>query len=191
MRPATRPLFWTAAVVTVLALPTASRAQQPLDPVQVSARTTEADRLDAQAAAYEETGSRRAWSKAAGLREKAAGLRTPEDPRAAKSLETAALIRHALNQRSEAIGLMRRAGDHAIARGDVYRAATAYVNVAFLAAEMRDAERMREYAAKGSLLMHSPLLSAPQRESLQRSLAESPSPARQQVAEAIAATRAP
>jgi hypothetical protein len=172
MRASLRPICWTAAVATILALPAAAAAQQPLDPIQVSARTTEADRLDARAVEHEATGSRRQWAKAAALREKAARLRAPEDSLAFKSLHTAALIRHALKERPAAVALMERAAEQALARGDVFNAASAYVNVAYIAAEMRDTERMRQSVAKGTLLMHSPLLSPSDRDVLRRTVAQ-------------------
>lgn len=164
MRANRRPLFWTAAVALTLALPATARAQQPLDPVKVSARTAEAERLDARAALLESSNARRDWGRAAGLREKAAGLRSAADPLAFKSLQTAALIRHALNQRTDALHLMRRAADQALARGDVFNAAAAYANAAFLAAELRDADRAQASMEQSLLLAQSPLLTAPQRE---------------------------
>ena len=172
MRASPRPLFWTAAVVTALALPAGARAQQPLAPVQVSARTAEADRLDERAVAYEETGSRRKWAKAAGLREKSAGLRAPEDPQAFRSLQTAAYVRHALKQPGLALSLMQRAADQALARGDVFNAASAYADVAAIAQGLRDNDRVRVSVEKSALLARSPLLSAPDREWLQHRLAQ-------------------
>ena len=184
MRASTRPLFWTA-VVTALALPAAARGQQPLDPIQVSVRATEAEKLEARANAYLESGAWRNLGKAAGLREKAASLRAAEDPRGFTSLQMAALLRHALKQRPAAIGLMQRAAEQAMARGDVFNAATAYVNVAFIALEMRDGELAKRSVEKSSLLMHSPLLDATQREALQRSLAQVSTPERALAAVAV------
>ena len=178
MRPTIRHLFWTAAVVTALALPAAARGQQPLDPIQVSVRATEADKLEAQAEAHLQSGTWRDLGKAAKLREKAASLRTPEDPRGFTSLQMASLLRHAMKQRPAAVGLMQRAADQAMARGDVFNAATAYVNVAFMAVELRDGDLARRAIEKGTLLMHSPLLTAPQRQSLQGSLAQASNPER-------------
>jgi hypothetical protein len=172
MRAILRPLFWTAAVVTTLALPVAARAQHALDPVQVSARTAEADRLDARAAVYEESGSWRQWGKAAGLREKAARLRAADDPRAFKSLQTAAYVRHALKQPAMALALMERAADQALARGDVFNAASAYADAASIANELRDGDRVRLSMEKSALLARSPLLSAPDRDWLQQRLAQ-------------------
>lgn len=172
MRASFRPLVWTAAVVSSLALPAAARAQQPLDPVKVSARAAEADDLDARAIRYAESNSRRDWRKAAGLREKAARLRAPGDPRGFSSLQTASLIRHALNERLAAMELMQRAGDHAMAYGDVFNASAAYANLAYMAAEQRDPHTALYYAEKGAQLAQSPLLSPTQREWLQLRFAQ-------------------
>ena len=178
MRASTRPLFWTAAVVTALVLPAAARGQQPLDPIQVSVRATEADKLEARADGYLESGKWRDLGKAASLREKAASMRAPEDPRGFVSLQMASLLRHAMKQRPAAVGLMQRAADQAMARGDVFNAATAYVNVAFMAVELRDGDLARRSIERGTLLMHSPLLTATQRQALQGSLAQAGNPER-------------
>jgi hypothetical protein len=178
MRASTRPVFWTAIVVTALTLPAAARGQQPLDPIQVSVRASEADKLEARADAYVESGSWRDLGKAAGLREKAASLRAPADPRGFTSLHMAALLRHAMKQRPAAIGLMQRAAEQAMARGDVFNAATAYVNTAFIAVELRDQDLARRSAEKGALLLHSPLLTDTQRLMLQRNLAQMQTPER-------------
>ena len=172
MRASTRPLFWTAAVVTALTLPAAARGQQPLDPIQVSVRATEADKLEARADDYLQSGKWRDLGRAAKLREKAASMRAPEDPRGFTSFQMASLLRHAMKQRPAAVGLMQRAADQAMARGDVYNAATAYVNVAFMAVELRDVDLARRSIERGTLLMHSPLLTETQRRSLQGSLAQ-------------------
>jgi hypothetical protein len=178
MRASTRPLFWTALVVTALTLPAAARGQQALDPIQVSVRASEADKLEARADALLQSGSWRDLGKAAGLREKAASLRAPTDPRAFTSLQMAALLRHAMKQRPAAVGLMQQAAEHAMARGDVFNAATAYVNTAFIAVELRDIDLARRSVEKGTLLLHSPLLTETQRLTLQRNLAQVHTPER-------------
>ena len=178
MRPTFRCASRTIAAALVLALPGVVRAQQPLAPVQISEPLTKADRLDARAAAYEQSGSLRHFGRAAGLRERAAGMRAPHDPRGFASLEQAAFDRHSIGELAAARDLMARAADQAIARGDVYRAATAYVNVAYIAAQMRDGPRVRQFVERGTLLMHSPLLSVPEREALRRSVAEVSAPGR-------------
>jgi hypothetical protein len=105
--------------------------------------------------------------EAAQLRERAAGLRAPEDPGGFTGLARAAVLRHRIGQSLSAGDLLERAGDQAIARGDVVNASWAYINAGFVAAELRDQARAREGFTKGMLLMRSPLLSAAQREWLQ------------------------
>jgi len=187
-----RPLCRTAAVLataaSVVALPALARAQRPLDPVQavpVTALATRADSLDARAAAYEQASSVRRWREAARLRERAAGLRAPDDPAGFTSLARAAALRHGIGQPLAAGDLMERAGDQAIARGDVVNASWAYMNAGFVAAELRDPARAREFFTKGMLLMRSPLLSTPQREWLQGHVA----PAASRLGAEVAAAR--
>ncbi|MDF1504238.1 hypothetical protein [Roseisolibacter sp. H3M3-2] len=186
MRATLRPFLGTAALAAALALPAAAGAQQPLDPVKVSARSAQADKLDARAAELQATNSRWQWRRSAELRERAAELRPATDVRAFESLQTAALVRHALAERGAAIVLMERAAERAMARGDVFNAATAYANLAFMTSEVRDVDRAREFVEKSTLLASSPLLSAPQREWLQTRLAERPTAAKAGTALAVA-----
>jgi hypothetical protein len=141
MRTSLRPLFWSAAVATALVLPAAASAQQPLGAVTVSARSARADDLDARAAELQAGNSRWQWRRSAELREQAAGLRSPSDPRAFESLHSAALVRHVLGDRGRAIALMERAADQALARGDVFSAASSFSTLAYMSAEARDAQR--------------------------------------------------
>jgi hypothetical protein len=161
-----RSLLGTAAAIATvgaLLLPASAAAQQPLTPVRVTATNTAADRLDSRAVAYEQGGDIRRFGKAARLRERAAGLRAPDDPAGFKSLRMAAILRHGLGHLRHAGYLMERAGDQAIARGDVFNAATAYIDAAYIAADQRDGERTRDLVGRGTLLLHSPLLSEQQR----------------------------
>ena len=178
MRPTTRALLSTSAVLAALAVPAAARAQQqPHKLAEVSARLTRADLLDARAEAYEQSGRTRHFGRAARLREQAAGLRAPEDSAAFSSLRKAANLRYGRGEYAAARGLMERAGDQALARGDVYNAASAYADVASLAVETRDPERVRAFVAKSTLLMRSPLLSPSQQNVLQTRIGQLPAAA--------------
>jgi hypothetical protein len=186
MRPTTRALLSTSAVLAALVVPAVARAQQqPHKLPEVSARPTRADLLDARAAEYEQSGRLRHFGKAARLREQAASLRAPEDPAAFTSLRMAANLRYGRGEYATARELMERAGEQALARGDVYNAAAAYVDVASLAAETRDPERVRTFVAKSTLLMRSPLLSPSQQGALQMRIGQLPAAA----LEVAAATR--
>ena len=165
---ATRYLSWAAvALVSTVGLPAAARAQQPLEPVRVTVIATEADTLEARAHAYSarwnDVRDKRTLRKAAALHERAAELRAPEDGRAFTNLQSAAILRYDAGQRAAAADLMERAADQAMARGDVLNAAGAYLDAAIVAIELRQGDRVREFARRGSLLMHSPLISPAQR----------------------------
>lgn len=164
-----RHLLGSAAAIATLgalALPSVAGAQQPLKRVWVTATNSAADRLDNQAAEYEASGNLHRFGKAARLRERAASLRAPDDPAGFAGLQRAAHLRYGIGHIREAGYLMERAGDQAIARGDVFNAASAYIDAAYVAADQRDAERVRHFVSRGTLLMHSPLLSAPERDRL-------------------------
>jgi hypothetical protein len=156
----------------MVALPVVARAQQPLDPVKVTARVTRAQRLETRAASYEMASDMRRWGKAAALYERAAGLRAPEDPGGYTNLRRAAFLRHGIGQADVAGALMERAADQAMARGDVFNAAYAYVDAAYIAAERRDPPLARELVGKGTLLLHSPLLEARERAALRARVAQ-------------------
>ena len=169
-----RRLLWTSAALTALALPGVVRAQQPLPQVQVSAPASKADKLDARAEAYERSGLLRDFGRAARLREQAAALRAPEDSAGFRSLRRAAALRYGIGDNVAARDLMERAGDQAIARGDVFNAATAYIDAAYVAAAVREPERVRHLVTRGTLLMRSPLLTPEQRAALERTVAQAP-----------------
>ncbi len=175
MRSRTQHLLWTATAVGALALPTAARGQHPLVTVEVVATNTRADIFDARAAAYENSADIGMWGRAARLRERAARLRAPEDARGSSSMARASQLRYYRGERESGAALMVTAADQAAARGDVYEAATAYLDAAIITAELRNPERVRELFAKGALLMHSPLLAPAQRDGLQRRFAAAPS----------------
>jgi hypothetical protein len=172
-------LLLATAAVTALGLPAGARAQQKLDPVRIAAIAQRADQLDAQAAIHEQSGLPWRYSKAARLREQAASLRTPDDPARFTSTRQAAFLRSYVGQTEAAGSLMERAGNQALARGDVFNAATAYIDVAYLAARANDATRLQEFVEKGTLLMRSPLLTPTQHESLRTMVAQATSAPRQ------------
>lgn len=176
MQQMTHHPLWSVAAAAVIALgfPAAASAQQRIDPVRVVVSNTRADELDARATAYEQSGDTRLVGKAAGMREKAAELRAPDDPRGFTSLRTAAHLRYGRGQKLAASSLMERAADHASGRGDVYNAAEAYILAAIVNSELRSADpvHVRALVDRGTLLMTSPLLSAPQRESLRGRIAQ-------------------
>jgi hypothetical protein len=169
-----RLLLTASAVVAVVALPVAARAQM-LDPIRVTDAVQKAEKLDAEALAVEQND----WGqlkKAARLREEAAGLRTPDDPAGTVSLYWAARDRYYSGDARTARVLMEQAADRALAMGDVLNAVTAYTEAAYICADIKDGDRMRTLATKARLLASSPLLTADQRYQLRNRLAKSDAP---------------
>jgi hypothetical protein len=167
-------LLTASAVVAVVALPVAARAQM-LDPIRVTDAVQKAEKLDAEALAVEQND----WSqlkKAARLREEAAELRTPDDPAGTVSLYWAARDRYYSGDPKTARVLMEQTADRALAMGDVLNAVTAYTEAAYICADIKEAERMRTLASKARLLANSPLLTAEQRYQLRNRLAKSDAP---------------
>lgn len=169
-----RLLLTATAALAVFALPASARAQM-LETIRVTESRVKADRLDAEARDYEENDLRK-LKKAAELREEAAELRTAEDPRGSVSLYWAARDRYYSGDRKVARVLMEQAADRAIAIGDVFNAATAYTEAAYIAADVKEGEKMRTLAGKARLLSHSPVLTADQRDQLRTRLAKSEAP---------------
>lgn len=162
------------AVAATILGPTTVQAQNQLDTIQIHGTLARADGYDAAATVAAQSGSMAAFSRAAGLHERAARLRAPEDPRGSASLVEAALLRYYVGQRPEAAALMTSAAEQAAARGDPSRAAEAYIDAAFIALELRDVVRARDLAARGVLLSHSPLLSEREKDALRRRVAQGP-----------------
>jgi hypothetical protein len=170
-----RKLLLTAtAALAVFALPTSARAQM-LEPIRITESRQKAEKLDAQALVLEEND----WSqldKAASLREKAALLRTADDAAGTVSLYWAARDRYYSGNQKAARALMEQAGERALAMGDVVNAATAFTEAAYISADLKDGNRMRELAGKARLLASSPMLNESQRELLRTRLAKSDAP---------------
>jgi hypothetical protein len=167
-------LLSLSAALVVVALPPAARAQV-LDPIRVTERRVKADKLDADARAFEE----KDWSqlkKAALLRERAAELRAVDDPIGTVSLYWAARDRYYSGQPKAARALMEAAGDRALVLGDVVNAATAYTEAAYISADIRDRKHARALASKARLLATSPMLSEAQRDQLRTRLLQGYAP---------------
>ena len=168
-----RSLLATAsALITIAALPAASAAQTTLAPVRVTESQLRADKLDAEAVAIESSDFGR-LKQAARIREIAARLRAPEDPKGAVSLYWAARDKYYSGDKVAARDLMVQSADRAVAIGDVLTAVTSFTEAAYIAADLRDGQSTREYAGRAKLLSNSPMLSEAQREGLRALLAQS------------------
>ncbi|HKG95394.1 MAG TPA: hypothetical protein VKA84_25970 [Gemmatimonadaceae bacterium] len=150
-----------AAAALTLGAPAALRAQSVLEPVHVTAPATRADSLDKRATAL--YGSPSKWRQAAYLHQLAADARDPYDPLAVQDLVLAANIFYHLGDLSAARNTMVRAAVRAERRGDLVRAAIAYVDAGYVAIEQKDENRARDLSRKVRALADSPLLGDDQR----------------------------
>ena len=161
----TRSHHITAAVAVLaasLALPSDGAAQARLEPVRVTAaRSAEANELGARAESLYSTPTQ--WRHAASLHMRAANLRSVGDERGFHDLAMAAHLYRAAGDVGRARDAMQRAAEHAAERGDVFTAATSYVDAGLLALEERRDDRVPALALKAELLAKSPLLSSEQR----------------------------
>jgi hypothetical protein len=167
-------LLSAGAALAIIAFPSVVRAQM-LQPIRVTDSRLKADKLDAEAKAYED-GDWRQLKKAAGLREEAAELRAIDDPEGTVSLYWAARDRYYSGDQRSARVLMERAAERALTLGDVLNAAKAYTEAAYISADLKDGERVRTLAGKARLLANSPALTADQRYQLRTRLARSDAP---------------
>lgn len=174
--PVRHPVLVTSALAALLTLPAPAVAQlavaqQPLDPVRVTAASTaRADSLFARAA-RREIQSIRDFRKVAAMYEKSAELREVGDEKRFEALQMAARLRYGSGERRQAADDMEQAAQEAAARGDVVNAADSYIDAAHLAVELRERERALKFVRTAELLTRSPLLSEQQRAAVQTRIA--------------------
>lgn len=148
------------AAVLGLAAPPPLRAQLDTTYV-VSPATTRADAWDAQAEGF--YSSPRQWRRAAALHELAATSRDAADPRRAESLIMAAHLLYAVDDVAGARQAMEEGADAALARGDIVRAAEAWLDAASLAGAEGNAHAALDLLHRATALASSPLLADGQR----------------------------
>jgi hypothetical protein len=83
----------------------------------------------------------------------------------------AARDRYYLGDTMIACRLMTTAGERALAIGDVLGAVKAFTDAAYIAAELRDGERVSELVSRARLLSYSPMLTDDQRTQVRSMLA--------------------
>lgn len=110
----------------------------------------------------------RRYRRAAGLHEREAQLRSPYDAERIKALAQAARLYSYLGDAARARELMQRSARSALQRGDVTRAAHAFLDAAFLAMRERDLNLGLDLARQAELLSESPLLSEADRNAILR-----------------------
>ncbi|HEU4565003.1 MAG TPA: hypothetical protein VFS05_10160 [Gemmatimonadaceae bacterium] len=159
-----RTLATATALAALAAFGAPDRAVAQVDTIVITEHASKATKMEQQAEALRSHPRR--WYEAARLYVRAAGLRGGSDPRATKDLQQAAHLYFALNELDSASTAMRRAGDAAMARGDVVLAADAYLNAAWVAGRDGDAPAMHDFLDRARALASSPLLTSDQRRSI-------------------------
>jgi hypothetical protein len=125
-----------------------------------------ADRLrEAAEALYEKPN---AYRRAAVLHEKEAAARTAVDPKLPEALMQSARLYSYVGEAAKGRELFERSAYSSLQRGDVLRAAHAFVDAAFLSLRERNVEHSRELSRQAELLAASPLLTASQRAGILR-----------------------
>ena len=163
------------ACAAALAIPTVAGAQRlvPTGVRGAAATVSQADALDAQAAAVEDSHRHaRDLLASAILRESAARLRAPTDARAVASLRVAAFARYYAGDTAAAAALLEAAADRAAARGDVARAVTDHLDAASVALELRQPVRARRQVERARRLARSPAVSPAQRVAFEAAIAK-------------------
>jgi tetratricopeptide (TPR) repeat protein len=161
--------------VTVAAL-AATAAPASAETVHiVTAADTPADARLAEARALREQAESlysepRQWRKAARLLERSAELRSETDAEAFTCLLAAGRIRAAIGDERGALQALSKAAAHAMARGAVLDAATAYIDAGYVAAKYGRPGDARGMFDRAGLLLESPLLSVAQRDALRQRL---------------------
>ncbi len=123
-----------------------------------------ADELKARAEAL--YGQPKQWGKAVRLLEKSAELRAADDADAYTCYIMAGRLAAALGDNGEAEQVLRKAGEHALARGAVVDAASAFIDAAHAAARAGNPAGAQELLERARLLSGSPLLDAADRAAL-------------------------
>jgi hypothetical protein len=102
----------------------------------------------------------------------AAVLRGSGDPKSADNLRLAGYLQYYRGRAKSAVASLTQAGEAFLALGDVERAATAFIDAAWVADESDMPAEARELSGRGRLLTHSPLLQGAARTALVRRLGE-------------------
>ncbi len=106
--------------------------------------------------------------QAACLHEREAAARVEADPLKVDALVLAALLYSYSGDQARGVYVMEKAARGALNRGDVVRAAHAFVDAAFIALKALDRERALGLTRKADMLTLSPLLSALDKQGISR-----------------------
>lgn len=153
---------WVVAVALAAAGVGAPAQAQTVE--GTDARDARAASLEAEAEGLSE--QRHRWDYAASLYRAAANIRETGDPRAVHDMVYAGRLAYYLRDYRLAIRDLEAAAQHALAAGDVIRAAHIYTDAAWVAGKAGKTRDQRALAARAQRLADSPLLSADDRENV-------------------------
>jgi hypothetical protein len=148
--------------------PLARLPHGPFAALDVATRPAAAEEMEA--LAYDMILAGRGWDSAAGLYRRAAELRGAEDPRSAMDLRLAGYIDYYREHGQAALVSLTESGESFLALGDVQGAADAFIDGAWVAAQLGMSAEARALADRARLLTRSPLLAPAERFALARRL---------------------
>ncbi len=161
-----------AIVTTLPAMPIRTQAQDTFAALDVSTSPAPAEEMEA--LAYDMILSGRGWESAAGLYRRAAELRGTGDPRSALDLRLAGYIYYYRSRGAAAVVSLTESGEAFLSLGDVQGAAEAFIDGAWVAAQLGMSAEAMVLAERAKLLTRSPLLPADERFALARRLGATP-----------------
>src|SRR5262245_54804376 len=163
-----RQMAVSSAVFLVLLSASGVAAQETGIQVAVVApqKNGQDDRIKREAEALYSQPSR--FYRAAKLHEQEAATRIVSDPLRVEALASAARLYTYSGQAQKGCTLMTKAARQALGRGDVARAAHAFIDAAFMAMREGDRQLVDDLTHEAAMLALSPLLSVADRVAIQR-----------------------
>ena len=171
--------FMAGAALLAMATAVPLQAQAPDQSTQATATDSsapyaedlmKATELEARAWALRDLMDER--ETAARLYRQAADLRPDHDPQKVQNLRQASRMSHYAGRSDRAVRDAETAARAALRQGDVIEAGQAYVDAAWLSAQIGDRSRTEEFLKEARLLAASPLLAQEERQNLLRRIDE-------------------
>lgn len=137
-------------------------------PRKAEASVTRADKLKQEAESMFSTPKQ--WKKAQRLLVESAEMRDATDAEAYTCYMLAGRLAAVLGDNDDARESLRKAAEHALARGAIVDAATAFIDAAHAAARVGDADEVESLMQRAELLANSPLISEQDRTAIEHRL---------------------
>ena len=153
---------WVVAVAALMAIGTLGAAPAQAQQIEgTDVRSARAAILESEAAGLSE--QRHKWDYAASLYRAAANIREDGDPKAVHDMVYAGRLSYYLRDLGMAVRDLEAAAQHALAGGDVIKAAHIYTDAAWVAGKDGKTRNQRSLASRAQRLAESPLLTAADR----------------------------